>query len=214
MNSTIRPAREDDARFLAWTLQESARSHLDIGIWDVLFPGPEEQRLDVLSRLTRTSQLHYAHYPRFLILERAGEPAAALSAYESAEFGSDKLNRGVVELFEQLQWGEEKLVALAKGIAPYQALGYPNPEGLWIVEWVATWPAHRGQGLIRELLEAILQKGRDEGFHRSQIGYLLGNIPAKSAYEGVGFGWVDEHRHPAFEEVFGTPGIARMQRDL
>jgi hypothetical protein len=30
----------------------------------------------------------------------------------------------------------------------------------------------------------------------------------------VGFKWVEEHRHPSFEEDYGTPGIARMQRDL
>ena len=91
---------------------------------------------------------------------------------------------------------------------------YPNPDGLWIVEWVATRPEFRGRALIRRLLREILDLGREEGFQKAQIGYLLGNTRAKSAYEGVGFEWVEEHCHPAFEEDYGTPGIARMQRDL
>ena len=64
------------------------------------------------------------------------------------------------------------------------------------------------------MLLEILEQGREEGFERAQVGYLLGNTRAKCAYERVGFKWVEEHCHPDFEADFGTPGIARMQRDL
>ena len=48
----------------------------------------------------------------------------------------------------------------------------------------------------------------------AQIGYLLGNNPARNAYQKVGFKWLEDYQHPDFEAAFGTPGVARMQRPL
>ena len=214
MDPIIRPARESDSELLAWVLQASARSHLEVGVWDLAFPGPDEQRLAILAKLVSTKQVHYAHYSRFLVAEVDGQAAAALSAYECSEFGGDKLTQGVLDVVLGLGWGGDEIGAMAKSIEPYYQLGFPNPDNLWIIEWVATRSEFRGHGIIRLLLDAILEKGREEGFERSQIGYILGNIPAKSAYEAVGFEWLDEYTHPDFDEAFGTPGIARMQRDL
>ena len=81
-------------------------------------------------------------------------------------------------------------------------------------EWVATQPEYRGRGLACELLHAILEKGRDEGFGRAQIGYLMGNVPARNAYEAVGFEWLEDHTHPSFADAYGPPGLSRMQRAL
>jgi len=209
-----RPATADDAPFLAWVVQEAARSHLPRGVWDFAFPGEDEQRLDILAKIATTERIHFAHFSRFRILEIDGEPASALSAYENSQHGMEQLTLGMAEAFTQLGWSTEEMLAVRERSASFAATGYPNPDGLWIVEWVATRPEFRGRALIRRLLREILDLGREQGFERAQIGYLLGNTRAKSAYEGVGFKWVDEHRHPAFEEDYGTPGIARMQRDL
>jgi len=105
-------------------------------------------------------------------------------------------------------------VALGERIKAFDTTGYPNTDGLWIVEWVATRPRFRGRGLIRRLLDEILQIGRNEGFTRSQIGYMLGNDPAVRAYEKVGFEWVEDHRSLLFEAALGSPGLGRMQTAL
>ena len=214
MKTEIRRAHEGDALFLAWVMQEAARSHLEIGVWDVLFPGPETARLEILAHLARTERKHYAHHTRFLVAQVDGQPAAALSAYESAALGQTKIVEGLLEVAKALDWSAEKIGEIHERIVPYESLGDPNPEGLWIVEWVATRPEWRGRGLIRELLQRVLDWGRKERFERAQIGHLLGNLAARSAYQGAGFEQVDEHRSAAFEATFGTPGIARMQRDL
>ena len=209
-----RSASADDAPFLAWVMQEAARSHLERGIWDFAFPGEDEQRLELLAKIATTERIHFAHFTRFRVLEIDGEPASALSAYENSEHGLEQLTLGMAETFAQLGWSPDEMLAVRDRSASFAATGYPNPDGLWIVEWVATRPEFRGRSLIRRLLREILDLGREQGFERAQIGYLLGNTRAKSAYEGVGFEWVEDHRHPAFEEDYGTPGIARMQRDL
>ena len=82
----------------------------------------------------------------------------------------------------------------------------------WVIEWVATRPAHRGKGLVKALLQEILARGAERGHARSQIGVVIGNTAAQRAYESAGFRVVDEKTSPAFEGTFGTPGIRRMLR--
>jgi ribosomal protein S18 acetylase RimI-like enzyme len=214
MSVETRPATADDAPFLAWVMQEAARSHLERGVWDLAFPGEEARRLDVLARLATTEQIHFAHHSRFRVLEVDGVLASGLSAYENAEHGIAKLTPALIVVLSELGWTPEQMQAMSQRISSFDSTGYPNPDGLWIIEWVATRPEFRGRSLIHRLLEEILEQGREAGFTRSQIGYLLGNVRAKGAYEGVGFEWLEEHRHPDFEADYGTPGVARMQRDL
>jgi ribosomal protein S18 acetylase RimI-like enzyme len=92
---------------------------------------------------------------------------------------------------------------------------YPDtPEDRWIVEWVATVPEFRGRGIVNQLLLAILDKGRERGFEKAQIGYLLGNTRAQRSYERVGFKTVSDRRDPDFEAALDCPGIACMHLDL
>lgn len=205
-----RPAVQSDAPFIAWVIQEAARSHLEIGMWDLAFPGPDEQRLEILSALASTDAVHFCHWSRFLIAEVDGKHAAALSAYENSRHGSAKLPTAFVETFKRLGLPKEELNEIPKRLAPMTSIQYANHDGRWIVEWVATKPEYRGRGIIYGLLQEILDKGRRQGFSESQIGYILGNTPAKNVYEKIGYQYVAEYCHPDFEKVFGSPGVACM----
>jgi len=214
MTATTRPATPEDARFLAWIMQEAARSHLPLGVWDLAFPGTEPARLDLLAACLLTDPAHFGHWSRFRIAEVDGAPAAALSAYENSAHGESHMGRAMARALTRCGWAGEQLLEMRERIEVFDTTGYPTPDGIWIVEWVATLPEHRGQGLVRELLEAILETGRAAGFERAQIGILIGNDAARHAYERAGFVQIDEHRHPDFERALGTPGLARFQRDL
>jgi ribosomal protein S18 acetylase RimI-like enzyme len=214
MSIDTRPATAEDAPFLAWVIQEAARSHLEKGIWDFTFPGEDAQRLEILAAIATTERVHFAHFERFRVLELDGEPACAMAVYENSEHGMAQLTLGIAEALNGLGWSPEQMAAIGGRTASFGATGYPNDDGLWIIEWVATRPEFRGRALVRKLMTEVLDLGRKQGFERAQIGYLLGNVRAKSAYEGVGFQWVAEHCHPDFERDYGTPGLARMQQDL
>ncbi len=214
MTVTSRPATPADAPFIAWVMQEAARSHLPIGIWDVAFPGPDAQRLKRLEALATTDSVHFCHWSRFLIAESDGRIAAGLSAYENSIHGGDRLGIGLAEAFKKLGLPDSELLKMRDGTAPFRSIKYVTPDELWIVEWVATKPEFRGKGIINGLLGEILEKGRKAGFIKSQIGYILGNTPAKNAYEKAGFTWVKDYCHPDFEATFGSPGLASMHRDL
>ena len=214
MDAVIRAATADDAPFLAWVMQAAARSHLERGVWDLAFPGPESDRLEQLAACILTGPPHFGHWSRFRIAEIDGEPAAALSAYENATHGEAHMGRAMARGLSGLGWSAEALSALGERIAVFDAPGYVTPNGVWIVEWVATRPEFRGRGLVRELLDRILEEGREAGFERAQIGILIGNEPARLAYLRAGFETVEEHRHPDFERALGCPGLERLQRPL
>jgi GNAT superfamily N-acetyltransferase len=205
-----RPARETDAPFIAWVMQEAARSHLEIGMWDLAFPGPDKQRLEILSALASTDTIHFGHWSRFIIAEVDGVPAAGLSAYENSHHGPKKLFSAIVEAFKNLGLPDAELLKIPERLAPMASIKYVSHDGRWIVEWVATKPEYRGRGIIYGLLREILDAGRQQGFSESQIGYIIGNIPARNAYEKIGYKEAEQYCHPDFEKAFGEPGIAGM----
>jgi len=69
-----RPANKSDAPFITWVMQEAARSHLEKGMWDLAFPGPEQSRLKILAAFTTLQTIHFGHWSRFLFAEENGTP--------------------------------------------------------------------------------------------------------------------------------------------
>ena len=214
MNVTIRDAKPGDASFLGWVMQTAARSHVPLSFWDHAFPGPDAPRLEYIAEMALAEPRSFAHYSGFLVAEHDGKPVGGLSGYDSAKKGMDKFVTALTGVLARHEWSADHQRLLADRTAPVGTCMPDSPPGVWVIEWVATAPSARGRGVANTLLKAILERGRAEGYKRSQIAYLVGNTPAATAYERVGFTTIDEKRHPAFEAAFGTPGIVRMQRDI
>jgi translation initiation factor 4G len=214
MDAVIRPARDADAEFVAWTQQTAARSHLERGFWDVVVPGLEAPRLTLLAEIARSEPESFCHWKRFLVAEADGAPAAALSGYEPARHGGSIFIDALAGALRRSRWSSAEVEALYGRTSSFMTCIPETPDDAWVVEWVATLPAARGRGYVKQLLRAILDEGRQRGFRRAQIAVLIGNTPAQKAYEGAGFAVVDEKTHPAFEREYGCPGIRRMLREL
>ena len=214
MEITIRDAVAADAPFLAWVMITAARSHRSLSFWDYAFPGAEAPRLDYIAAMALAEPISFAHYSGFLVAEHEGRPVGGLSGYDSAIKGLDRFVMALTGLVLRREWSADHIQLLSVRTAPVNTCMPDSPPGVWIVEWVATTPEARGRGVANALLRQILQRGRDAGYSRSQISYLIGNTPAQAAYERIGFETVEERRHPDFEAAFGAPGIARMVREL
>lgn len=212
MQPTIRAATEADVPFLAWVLQEAARSHRPFGVWDLAFPGPDEWRLPRLEGLVASREPSFCQRSGFLVAEVGGEPAAALTGYsDHSVAGGSAFLAAMQEVCAGIGWEERHGQALGARIAPFLECAPAAPDDAWVVEFVATRPEHRGRGLVKALLGAILARGRERGHACLQIAVLIGNDVAQRAYESVGFRVVDEKRSPAFEATFGCPGIRRLR---
>ncbi|TFH22994.1 MAG: GNAT family N-acetyltransferase [Myxococcales bacterium] len=214
MDVTIRDATPADAPFLAWVMQTAARSHRPLSFWDFAFPGPDAPRLDYIAAMAVGEPVSFAHYSGFLVAEADGRAVAGLSAYDAATKGMDTFIGALASLMQARDWSPEHQELLVARMAPVGSCMPESPPGVWVIEWVAVRPEARGKGVAHALLLEILERGRTAGYTQSQIAYLLGNTPAQTAYERVGFENVDEKRDPAFEAAFGSPGIARMIREL
>jgi 2-methylisocitrate lyase-like PEP mutase family enzyme/ribosomal protein S18 acetylase RimI-like enzyme len=208
----LRPARSSDAALLAEVLETAGRGHLPRGPWDLLFPDAAE-RAAALGMLA--SQLpSWCHHTVFNVAELAGEPAAALAAFEPAAIGGTALTGPLAAIFSRLGWPEGRKAAAGPLLAPYLACFPDMPAGVWIVENVATRPAWRRRGLVAALLEHALAEGRRRGHASAQISCLIGNEAARHAYERAGFRPIEERKTPAFEALLGAPGFLRMTRPL
>ncbi len=208
----IRPADRGDTHFLAWVIQEAARSHLEKGVMDLALPD-DEKRLEFLDAVSHAEARSFFRYENFLVAEIDGRQVAALSGYEPA-IAVPQFEPAEVEAAQKLGWSDEELRDMRDRLAIALTCFPDSPEDRWIVEWVATVPEFRGRGIVNQLLLAILDKGREAGYEKAQIGYLLGNTRAQRSYERVGFKTAYDRRDPDFEASLDCPGIACMHLDL
>jgi len=213
MNITIRSASTHDASFLAWVILISGRAHVQRGIWEVILGGREQECLTFLQSLTVTQTPHLFHHSCFLIAEAGGRPAAALGGYDPKSLGYPTLRIAIKEVGYKRGFSGPDPEAMKRSQQVLSCIP-EDVEGAWVVDSVATLPEFRRQGITSDLLEKILERGRSQGFRRAQINIYIGNIPAQRLYEKHGFQIMDEKRHPDFEKEIGSPGMARLLRDL
>lgn len=213
--TTIRPARANDARFLAWVMLAASRSHVARGAWDLYVDGPDERVLALLERMATQEERSFCRWENFLVAEVDGTPAAGLSGYAPREPGMLDPDPAIAAAARAvLGWGEVERRRADTRLAEFVTCLAPTPPDVWVVEWVATLPAFRRRGLVRDLLLAIMDRGRRRGHASSQIMVLIGNTSAQAAYARAGYRVADEKRHPDFARALGCPGIARMTREL
>ena len=209
METVVRRAGENDAAALAGICYLAGKSQCERSIYDLLFPGPfgdTPERLALVARALATRHVCWLHHSKFIVAEVEGVVAAGLSGFSEEEAN----NRDFAESFAELGWQGPDFKAMAERLSPLFKVEPPKPEGVWVVENVATFPRFRGRGLINLLLEKMLQEGRDRGHDRAQISIVTGNAPAQHAYEKVGFRVDREYSDPSFEDFFGWPGMTRM----
>lgn len=212
MSTTIRRATAADRAFVAWTILAASRSHLSRGAWDISLDAGEPEVLAFIERLTAGEPATFCHWRGFLIAEVDGTPAAALSTYDPARVAD--IDAAVASELSAMDWTPEQMLASDARFQPFLTCVPDQPAGTWIVEWVATRPEFRRRGLIDMLLVDVLERGRKAGYRDAQISILMGNEPARRAYEKVGFTLQRERTHPEFAALMGSPGIAQLGRTL
>jgi len=212
MQAVIRSAVRGDTRFLAWVTQEAARSHLEKGFLDLAVPD-DAKRLAFLDAIAHAEARSMFSAQNFLVAEIDGRQAGALSAYEPA-IAMPQMGPAMAEAVQTVGWSEEEIGGMQSRLGVAMTCYPESPEDRWVIEWVATVPEFRGRGIVQQLLLAILEKGREQGFRKAQVAYLLGNEPARRSYERVGFETVSERRDRDFEAALQAPGVACMHMDL
>jgi GNAT superfamily N-acetyltransferase len=209
----IRPARPEDAGFIARNILAAQRGPKPRGWFDITLGWPEPQCLAFVEKLATARQRSWWHVSHFVIVEVEGEPAAALCALPVS--GTLAAARAAIAAVAgESGLSETDLADISRRGAYAANCWVQGGEDEWLIEHVATLPAYRGRGLVQALIEHALKQGKAAGFKRATIPFLIGNDVAERSYAKAGFVFAEEKRDPAFEALTGAPGFRRFVRAI
>lgn len=212
-NIVIRQATENDAPFLAKAIIIAGRAHVKRGIWEVILGGSEQECQSFLELLTVTSMPHLFHYTCYLVAEVDGQMAGIVGGYDAKTHGQDRMQQAMPEVFKRM--GVTSTAPSLSEQASNVLSCIPGPaENAWIIDSVATLSEYRRMGISQTLLSSILETGKVKGFGKAQINMYIGNKPAQTLYEKVGFKVVSEKNCLDFESEIGSPGMLCLMRDI
>jgi ribosomal protein S18 acetylase RimI-like enzyme len=210
---TMRPARPEDAGFIARNILAAQRGPRPRGWFDIALGWPEPRCLAFIERVATADTPSWWHVSQFIIAEIDGAPAAALCALPAA--GTSAAARSAIaEAVEKAGLNASEPAAIFRRGAYAAGCWLQGGEGDWLIEHVASQPAYRGRGLVQALIGHALSAGKAAGFVQASITFLIGNEPAERCYAKAGFSFAEEKRDPAFEAVTGAPGFRRFARAI
>jgi ribosomal-protein-alanine acetyltransferase len=140
------------------------------------------------------------------------EDLPELIAWEATLFGSDAWSTELMAE-EIAHPGRYYLVARAGGVA--DIVGYagvatdPRPGGDGDIQTIAVVPEHRGRGLGRHLVRALIERAQDQGVARVFLEVRADNDPAISLYLSEGFAEID--RRAAYYQPDGVDALVMMK---
>jgi ribosomal protein S18 acetylase RimI-like enzyme len=211
--SAIRPARSEDAGFIARTILSAQRGHRPRGWFDITLGWPEPQVVAFVERIAIARTPSWWHVANFMIAEIAGEPAASLCAMPAAGTGA-AARAAFLEIAGDSGLEPAGLSAISSRAAYTRECWIQGGDEDWLIEHVATDLAYRGHGLVQALIDHALAAGRAAGYRQASISFLIGNEAAERCYAKAGFAFAEEKRDPAFEALTGAPGFRRFVRAI
>jgi len=211
----IRYARPEDAPFLAKAILIAGRAHVTKGIWEVILGGTEEESVSFLHHISITQIPHLFHYSYYLIAEEDGfGPIGSLGGYDPRISGYQALQEAIPEVVRKLNLPAQVTNVSGERASKILACLPKEIDGAWVIDSVATLSEHRGKGVAANLLNQILEKGKNQGYSKTQVNMYIGNKPALNLYRKFGFEMIEENRDEYFEENIGSPGMLSLARDL
>jgi ribosomal protein S18 acetylase RimI-like enzyme len=209
----IRPARPEDASFIARNILSSQRGPFPRGWFDIALGWDEPQCLAFVERIAVAQKPSWWHVSQFIIAEVEGEAAASLCALPAS--GTGAAAKAAIEAAAgESGLGTSDVEAIFRRGAYTRNCWVQGGEGDWLIEHVATLPEYRGRGLVQALIDHALAAGRATGFERASISFLIDNEAAERCYAKAGFVFAEEKRDPAFEAITGSPGFRRFTRAI
>ncbi len=209
----IRNATTSDIDFIIWIIETAGRSGRSVGFTDLIFPKSKSKSktYDFLSDLICSDIRSLFHFSNFKIAEVNKQPVAGLSGYYTPEINSKHFKECLLTTQQKFKLSAEESDAMLNRIGVFVGCFPGLLDSAWVVEWVATKPEFRQQGITNSLLKTIVSKGIAENdCDVVQIAVAKGNTPAINAYKNIGFRYYDDKSSEQFESVFGYAGIDRL----
>lgn len=207
MKITIRKAIVQDADLIAWAMLESSRAGKKNGVFDLIFETRDEAALlAYLKQLCVTQSKSRCHYTNFLVAETGDGAVGVLCGYEPRIATDESFSEALQELGIDESYHER--------ISAYLLCKPETDKNTWVLDFMAEKSGVMSFEVIRELVQKSLLTARLKGYRKTQTMLEIGSVEALMAYKKIGFFVKDEKRSEYYEEVFGRPGIMRLQLNL
>ena len=201
---TVRFGSVLDVPFLGTGIRESERDLHGIGIWDIYcgIPEGDPSSDDVLQRALSHVAEHSPdtcayNYKRFAIATTTSADDAGQEVQASCGCGFIYPESSLLGTMSLLGCAMSDLygwtplqVADAASRLSFVEKSYASDvdfDGRFMIEGVYTHPEHRRRGLARIVVQRLIDRGRELGCGECLISCSVGNVPAKSLYESMGF---------------------------
>lgn len=208
----IRPARPEDANFIARNILASQRGPFPRGWFDIALGWDEPQCVAFVECIALAQTQSWWHITQFIVAEVEGVPAASLCALPAA--GTEAARAAITEVATAIGLSATDLKAIFRRGAYGANCWVQGRDGDWLIEHVATLSEYRGRGLVQALIAHALALGAQVGFARASISFLIGNEAAERCYAKAGFAFAEEKRDAGFEAITGSPGFRRFARAI
>lgn len=209
----FRQATADDAGAIALLSYYAGQGHCVTSTYDLMIPGrpgPTAERIYMIRRLVAAMTASWLHFSHYEVAEVDGRVAASIGAFGQADSG----NLQLIAALKETGWTDREITAMISAVRGYTRVEPSIPRDAWMIENAATLPEYRGRGLISELLDRAIERGRARGFAKAQLACHIGNDAALRVYEKAGFEITETLADPEFEVVFGCPGMWRLVKPL
>ena len=203
MSIKIRKALSEDAPFLAQMILQSSRAQKKIGMFDVVFGLKDDNDvLEKLEMLTKTSVKSYCHFSNFLIAEIDGENVGSLCSYEPRiatkeaflealkEIGNENENNDFLEILDSCDFELNKRTL--------------------IFDFMEELEGHMDVGILKALMQKSLLTARLKGYRIAQTMVEIGSLETLLYYKKLGFKEVKHQECELYKEKFGRAGLVLL----
>ena len=206
----IRPAQPEDVEAAAQLLYISELAVSHTSVYDFIFPGSMEQRLEKIAWLYLNGHETVNYYRKYRVAEIDREIASILGISVSED---DRLSHWL-SAFRRMGYSRLQFMAMLWRIRFYWKVDIRFPENVLIICNIATFPEYRRKGATSYLLENAIEQAREEGYSEVQLSVMIANDTAQKAYEKMGFEVVHTKTSPTLEKKLGCQGFHRMALKL
>lgn len=209
----IRQATRDDIAFVAWCNYEASSPEPNFCYWDPLLEGMNTDAMTFIEAVFRADALAWGTVEDFLVVEEEGKFVAGASGFvmDAQDYRPLRLAR-LPLVANALGWSDtrqEEFRQRYEGVWSDPLDSSLAPSAAWIIECVAVVPEARGRGIARKMLQALLDKGKQQHHSHAGISVTVGNEPAQRAYEAVGFQMYLTYGAEYFDGAF--PGTVKYR---
>jgi hypothetical protein len=199
MSIKIRPAKVEDAPFLAQMMLQSSRAGKRKGFFDLLFPQlSEEDLLEKLASLAQTEAKSHCNYRNFLVAETGGQCVGSLCSYEP--------RKATKEIFVKAL----KEVGCSDDAEDILAISYECNLSISrtaiLFDFMEELEGFLDVGVLKALMQKSLLTARLKGYSIAQTIIEIGSLEVELFYKKLGFRVVDEQECERYKEVYGRLG--------